>query len=115
MRFPNWPALLLAPSLALTNLSIIYALVTPSCAAQDRLAMHAVSALALLVCLGFTWAAWRNWRQWRVNAAALAGSGDAVAERPPFLAAVSCAVGAISTLTVLAQWFPTWVLSPCGG
>ena len=115
MRLPNWPALLLAPSLALANLSITYALVTPSCAAQDRLALHAVSALSLLVCAAFTWAAWRNWRHWRVNAAALSDSADAVAQRSPFVALISCAVGALSALTVLAQWFPVWILSPCGG
>jgi hypothetical protein len=114
MKMPNWPALLLAPSLALTNLSITYALVTPSCALQDRMVMNGVSALALLVCALFTWAAWRNWRNGRIQPDVLAEADDA-ATRPPFVAMVSCAVGAISCLTVLAQWFPQWILSPCGG
>ena len=114
MKLPNWPALLLAPSLALANLSITYALVTPSCAAQDRLVMNAVSALALLACACFTWMAWLNWRDRFRHADALAEADDA-ATRAPFVAMVSCAVGAIACLTVLAQWFPQWILSPCGG
>jgi hypothetical protein len=112
MKLPNWPALLLAPSLALANLSITYALVSPSCAAQDRVLMNAVSALALLVCACVTWMAWLNWRSRLHGADALAEADDG-ATRRPFIAMVSCAVGAISCLTVLAQWFPQWVLSPC--
>jgi hypothetical protein len=112
MRLPNWPALLLAPSLALTNLSITYALVTPSCAAQHRFAMHLVPALMLLACLFCTWLAWLNWRSEHRPPDALSERDDA-ATRPPFVAMVSCAVGALSALTVLAQWFPTWILSPC--
>jgi hypothetical protein len=106
---PNWPALLVAPTLALTNLSITYALVTPSCARQDRLALNAVSAIVLLVCLVFSWQAWRNWRM----VPARAEPGDAAAQRKPFVALVACMVGALSCLVVLAQWFPQWILSPC--
>jgi threonine/homoserine/homoserine lactone efflux protein len=106
---PNWPALLVAPTLALTNLSITYALVTPSCARQDRLALNAVSALVLLLCVWFSWQAWRNWRM----APARSEPGDARAQRKPFVALVACMTGALSCLVVLAQWFPQWILSPC--
>jgi len=108
MKLPNWPALLLAPSLALASQSVIYALVTPSCKVQTMLAPQLVSALTLLVCLLFTWAAWRNWK-----AAPAPQPGDAAARRPSFIAIVSCVVGALSCLVVLAMWFPQWVLSPC--
>jgi uncharacterized membrane protein (DUF4010 family) len=107
---PNWPALLLAPSLALTNLSITYALVTPSCARQDMLAPNLVSALLLLVCALFSWGAWRNWR---ARPAAENQASDAAGYRPPFIALVAFMVGALSCLVVLAQWFPQWILSPC--
>jgi hypothetical protein len=43
----NWPALLVAPTLALTNLSVTYALVTPSCARQSMLAPNLASAASL--------------------------------------------------------------------
>jgi hypothetical protein len=117
----NWPALLVAPSLALTNLSVTYALVTPSCSRQSMLAPNLVSAAFLLACLWMSWGAWRNWRagqhaqhvQMQGEHAAAAGETDAAPDRSPFLALVATMVGALSCLVVLAQWFPQWVLSPC--
>ena len=67
----SWPALLLAPLLALGELSLAYSLVTPSCASQDRdrpargrrgVAARSRSRLTVL--------AWRAWR-------------DAAASSPP--------------------------------
>jgi threonine/homoserine/homoserine lactone efflux protein len=106
----NWPALLVAPTLALTNLAVTYALVTPSCARQRMLAPHLVSALLLLVCAWMSWMAWRNWTD--------AGPqdeqpSDAAPQRRPFIALVAFMVGSLSCLVVIAQWFPQWVLSPC--
>jgi uncharacterized membrane protein YidH (DUF202 family) len=107
----NWPALLLAPTLALTNLSITYALVAPSCAHQSMLMPNAVAAVSLLLCAWMSRAAWRNW----VDARSMSreAARDRVTDRPPFLALVSCLVGVLSCLAVVMQWFPQWVLSPC--
>lgn len=107
----NWPALLLAPTLALTNLSITYALVTPACTRQTMVAPNVVSAVVLIACAWMSWGAWRNWREGRGVGGAAAR--DHVPDRRPFLALVSSLVGALSCLAVLAQWFPQWVLSPC--
>ena len=104
----NWPALLLAPTLALTNLSITYALVTPACTRQTMAAPNVVTAAVLIACAWMSWGAWRNWRD-----AHGAAARDHVPDRPPFVALVSSMVGALSCLAVLAQWFPQWVLSPC--
>ena len=113
----NWPALLVAPSLALTNLTVTYALVTPSCSRQNMLAPNLVSAALLLLCAWMSWSAWRNWRAARDGRGRAdgptAGETDAAPDRPPFLALVATMVGALSCLVVLAQWFPQWVLSPC--
>jgi hypothetical protein len=109
----NWPALLVAPSLALTNLSITYALVTPACARQSMLAPNLVCAASLLACAWMSWGAWRNWRRLKAAEGPAAGDSDAVPARPPFVAQVATMVGALSCLVVLAQWFPQWVLSPC--
>jgi hypothetical protein len=116
----NWPALLVAPTLALTNLSVTYSLVTPSCSRQNMAATNVVSALLLLACAWMTWAAWRNWQYSRSGPHALAaregasaGGSDAAPERRPFVALVATMVGALSCLVLLAQWFPQWVLSPC--
>ena len=106
----NWPALLLAPALALANLSITYALVPPSCERQNGAPLHVVSGAILLLCALFSWQAWRNWRASRNGAVP---DGDRLAQRPAFVALVALMVGALSSLAVLAQWFPSWILSPC--
>jgi hypothetical protein len=114
---PNWPALLVAPSLALTNLSVTFALTTPACSRQSTLAPNLVSAVFLLACVWMSWGAWRNWRAAGGgsgrDAGPAAGETDAAPDRRPFLALVAAMVGALSCLVVLAQWFPQWVLSPC--
>ena len=109
----NWPALLLAPTLALTNLSITYALVTPACTRQSMLAPNLVSAVVLAACAWMSWAAYGNWREGR--SMGMEAARDRVPDRPPFVALVAALVGALSCLAVFAQWFPQWVLSPCAG
>ena len=108
MKLPNWPALLVAPSLTLANLSLLHAQVTPSCAAQATWSLHATCAVALLLCVALTWPAFANWRHYHVYSGA-----DAAAARERFVALVAWLAGALSCLVVLAQWLPIWVLSPC--
>ena len=106
----NWPAMLVAPTLALTNLSITYSLITPSCSRQNMLAPHLVSALLLAACAWMSWGAWRNWRD---DARERGQASDAAPHRRPFVALVALMMGSLSCLVVIAQWFPQWVLSPC--
>lgn len=105
-----WLALLAAPSLALACQSVMYALVTPSCSVQTRIAIHAVAAVSLLLCIAFTLIA-------RSAGAPVRFGADEDSDEPPatrhFLAVVAAAVGAISALVVLAMWIAAWVLSPC--
>jgi len=104
---PNWPALILSPTLALANLSIVYALVTPSCGRQSTGAMHWVTVLSLLLSLLFTFIAWRNQRQLAPP------QSDAAPGRPHFVAMVATMVGLLSSLVIFAIWLPQWILSPC--
>ena len=108
---PAWPALLLAPLVALADLSVIYALVTPSCQRQDRSALHGVAALSLLVVLVLTAMAWQAWR--RSASSVTAADSDPAAQRPRFVALVATLVGALSVLVCVALWLPVWMLSPC--
>jgi len=101
-----WPGLLIAPSTALTHLSVVFALSTPGCEHQSQALLHGVSALALVVSLACTAMAARAWR------AAPAAQTDAD-ERKRFIATVSTGVGALSTLVIVALWLPPWWLSPC--
>lgn len=105
---PNWPALIVSPSLALLNLSAIYALVTPSCSAQSTAAMQWLTAFSLLLSLLFTVLAWRNTRLHPAPP-----ESDAARGRTHFLALVASMVGLLSSLVLFAMWVPQWVLSPC--
>jgi hypothetical protein len=107
----NWPALVVAPFLALANLSITYALATPECSRQSDVAMHLVSGAMLAACVVFTFQAWRNWLA--QGGVATTPRADDAAARGRFMSAVAGMVGLLSCLVVIAQWFPQWVLSPC--
>src|SRR3954463_6540186 len=114
-----WPALLLAPLLALAQQSITYSLATPSCRHQEMVALHAVPLATLLLILLMTaMAAW-SWHARRLpddNAMGQAQREDTRAlRRRRFVAAMGTVVGLISALVSLAMWFPVWVLSPCAG
>ena len=121
----SWPALLLAPLVALAELSIVYAMVTPACASQDRSALHLAAAICLVVVLALTVMAWQAWRRVRrepVPARSLAeptlhavtaADGDGATQRPHFVALVAVLVGSLSLLVCGALWLPIWMLSPC--
>ena len=114
---PAWPALLLAPLLALGDVSLAYALVSPSCAKQDGMVLHVVSAVSLVLALAMTAMAWRHWRAAIPAGGGVAGatySDGSVAEaRPGFVALVATLAGALSSLVIVAVWLPMWVLPPC--
>jgi hypothetical protein len=122
---PSWPALLVAPLIALSQLSIAYSLVTPACARQDRSALHAVAAVALLLVVVMTAMAWRAWRS-HAEATAAAdhapherprsvtfADGAGASQRPRFVDLVAVLVGALSALVCMTLWVPVWLLSPC--
>jgi hypothetical protein len=121
----SWPALLLAPAIALTDLTIAYALVSPSCAHQNRGGLHAVAVVSVLAVLALTAMAWQAWRHQasasnasRAGGPALtpgvtAADGDGLAQRPSFIALMAVLVGGLSLLVCVALWLPIWMLSPC--
>jgi len=107
-------AMIVTPSLALGLQSLLYSLVTPSCAHQSRVWIHGSAALALALGVVFTAMAWS---EWTVRAASLPGTPDSDEPDPRsarrFLAAVATAIAALSSLVMLMMWVATWVLSPC--
>lgn len=121
----SWPALVLAPTIALANLSIVYALVTPSCASQTRIGLHMVAAISVFAALALTAMAWQAWRRVLRETglgspgrgprlcAVTAADGDSAAQRPNFIGLVAVLVGGLSLLVCIALWLPIWMLSPC--
>jgi hypothetical protein len=100
MLMPNWPALLMTPSIALANASIAYALVTPACASQSTATLHALCAVSLLACAILTVPVARRLRR-------------STPARRHFLDQLATMAGALSTLVVLAEWLAVLMVSPC--
>jgi hypothetical protein len=109
----NWPSLLLAPMLALCDLTIIYAMVTPACTRGDSMPLHAASLAILVACIVMSVMAWSNWRRQCVLRGASTFAEDDVEARSRVMALVAAMTGTLSCLAVTALWFPVWVLSPC--
>jgi len=108
----TWLALLVAPSLVLVDLTIAYAMVTPTCARQQEQMLHLISAGFLTASLLLTiLAAIETRRLWTVEAAHV--DADDAGNRQYFLARVAVWTGALSSLVIAARWIPQWVLSPC--
>lgn len=103
-------ALVIAPALALATQSIMYALVTPECSHQVRVAIHAVAFVALLLCIVF--AVMARGAQMPSGISPDEDVADPPATRH-FLAVVASAVGALSALVVFGMWMGAWILSPC--
>lgn len=115
-----WPALLLAPSLALGHLSLAYALVSPACSTQSVGNLQALAAVSLLLTMAMTGHAWLVWigltprprsHDERRGTESEATRSDA---RGRFLALVATLSGAFSSLAIAAMTLPLWLLSPCG-
>ena len=112
-RLTVWPALLLAPLLALGHLSLAYSLVTPSCARQDSAGLHGLAAASLVLALGMTLLAWRDWHLLPKADDVTTSDASQAGSRPRFVALMATLVGAFSSLVILAMWLPLWILSPC--
>jgi ferric-dicitrate binding protein FerR (iron transport regulator) len=105
----TWPALLLAPVLALADQSVAYAMVGWSCASQNHAASHWVHAAFLLATIATLVPAWRAHRTTRASAGRPRERGS----REAFTAQLALLVGALSAAMIGAMWIPQWVLSPC--
>src|SRR5205814_3498491 len=84
-----WPALLVAPLLALLDQAIAYATAGWECARQGTLAMQGVHALFLAATLTCTFIAWQRCREDRT--AAIRGSPAEVHRYLAGVASASCA------------------------
>jgi heme A synthase len=110
----SWFALVFGPSTALGVQSVMYSMVTPSCASQSRLGIHLAAAVALLVVAVLAVLAFSDWSTYRAEPGASPDDddGDPRSTRR-FLAIVATAVAALSCLVIVGMWFGLWVLSPC--
>ncbi|QJW85117.1 hypothetical protein HK414_21615 [Ramlibacter terrae] len=109
----SWLALVFAPTLALGVQSVMYALVTPSCAGQHRLALHGAAAAALLLVVVLAALAFRDLTVRHAEPGSLDSDEGGPRTARRFIAMVATAVASLSALVIVAMWFGVWVLSPC--
>jgi len=102
----TWPALLLAPTLALADQLFAFAILGWACAKGWPFVVHAVHVAFLAGAAATLPSAWHAWKQTR---AARAAPG----ERESFLAGLAVGSAALSVLVIAAMSLPTWLISPC--
>lgn len=102
----TWPALLISPLIALGNLVIIYALVTPSCAMQHESWLQITIIASLLLSLLLTLMAGYAWLVVKKKV-------NLEPDSARFIAILSVLSGVFFTLVLATQWVGQWILSPC--
>jgi hypothetical protein len=105
-----WFPIIVPPLVVLAQQSANYALVAMECHNQQRLPVHIVTLVALLIALAGVAIAWGRWRS--AGASAPEASGDQLS-RTRFLAIVGVSVSALMALAIVAQWLTTAFVTPC--
>jgi hypothetical protein len=92
-----WPALLLAPLLALAAQTGSYALATPACERSMTWLLHLSFAIFFVLSLATTALAWQTLAR----------------ARREFLPLVATGIGLFFTAVIAAQWVAVFLISPC--
>jgi hypothetical protein len=100
----------LGPLAALANQQVIYIVNMWACGHRERVVMHVVPILFLVVVAATGVAAHRNWRALGRGFEDELGSIEA---RSRFIAWLGIAISAFSGIVILAQWLAIFVFDPC--
>src|SRR5690349_11038949 len=105
-----WAGLLLAPTAFLLNLEVAYGMVPVACSHQNRLLPHLVHAICFLLAATGGFFALRSWRS---SGEIWPGDEGGPVGRTRFMAGLGLLLSIMFMLVILAQWIPSFVLSPC--
>jgi hypothetical protein len=105
-----WAGFLLAPTAFLLNLEVAYALVPTACSSHNRLLVHVVHLVCLLIALTGGFFALRLWRS---GGETWPGEEGGRVSRTRFIAGLGLLLSMFIVLVLLAQWIPSFVLDPC--
>src|SRR4026208_2237751 len=115
-----WTGLILPPAAFLLTLEVASALVPVACSSGDTLPVHLVHLGCLLLALVGGAFAWRCWKTtgstWSGGEGGrLAGSRGAAGllALSRVMAGRGLLVSALFALVIVAQWIPSFLLSPC--
>ena len=105
-----WPALVFAPSLFLTQMSLNYALVEWACSSQQHGSLHIIPAVSLVIVLVTIALAVRDWQRSRRLA-----KRTAETPRRAVLSSRSRAwrLRRMSALAIVLQWATQFAINPC--
>ena len=101
---------LLSPIVFLIDLEVAYALVPAACSERNRLLVHVVHLVCLLLAL-FGWAT--AWRCWKATGSTWPAEEGGPLGRSRFMAGVGVWMSALFALVILAMWIPSFILDPC--
>lgn len=105
-----WMTILLPPILALAQQLLGFILVPWACATGLQPYIWMATVIFMIATLGLSFAAWRIWRE---NGSEFPDEQGTAVARTRFLAIGGVALGLMSTLVILAQGIPTFILHPC--
>ena len=103
-----WMALIVAPLLALTDQTVAFALAHWACAHQSTWVVHLAHIFFLVIVAAAAAGAWLVWLETTI----VAGTVEPTVP-VHFLAGVATMAAALSAVTIVAMWIPTWMISPC--
>jgi TRAP-type C4-dicarboxylate transport system permease small subunit len=106
-----WVGVLMAPIVWLTQFEIRYSLVQWACARQNRLVLHLLSAVVLILIASGGFLSWRNWVREGKRSPTDEISGPQ--ERNLFLALLGALVSAMFALVLTAQFIAEILIDPC--
>jgi hypothetical protein len=105
-----WSGWVVGPAAWSLHLMASYLLVEWVCLTDNEWALHAVTlATALLSAAG----AWVAWRQWTLAGRRWPGAGIQRAERIRFMTVVGLLLSVLSTLIILAEGIPNFIIGAC--
>jgi hypothetical protein len=107
----QWFGLLAPPLAMLTNVSLGYALVPWSCAAESRVLLHAEIAVLVLISVAGGVVAHREWK--RFGGGGEPDDAGGPGARTRFLGVLGIGSSVLFTLILLAQWLANAYLTPC--
>ena len=106
----QWASIIVVPSVFLTNLSLVYALVPLACRTSSMAALNVANGLSLGFAVVVALAAWAEARSRRVADAHEDDVGHGT-----FLLRIGTWVSALAALAIALQWSAQLMLSPCYG
>ena len=109
----QWLGITLPAMAMLVNVGLGYSLATWSCGDKSQWALHATSAVLLLIALAAGLVALREWRRGDDRNGVMPDDRPDAVARTRFLGGMGVASSALFSWIIIAQWLANVFLGPC--